>query len=58
MSAARGRHWNSRVPETLNRCRPVTDKRKSAWQKRNPLQRMPFEVSLSSGALRRTGRMN
>jgi hypothetical protein len=38
MSAARGRRWNRLVPETLNRCRPVTDKRKSAWQKRNPLQ--------------------
>ena len=25
--------WNPIASETLNRCRPVTDKRKSAWQK-------------------------
>jgi hypothetical protein len=36
------------IPEHLDRGLPVTDKRKSAWQKaRNPLQRGAFEVSLS-----------
>jgi hypothetical protein len=35
------------LPEHLNRCAAVTDKSKSAWQKRNPLQGGCFEVSLS-----------
>jgi hypothetical protein len=31
--SAGARRWNPRAPETLNRCWPVTDKGKSAWQK-------------------------
>jgi hypothetical protein len=45
--SARGRRWNPLASETSNRCKPVTDKRENAWQKRNSLQRVPFEVSLS-----------